>query len=90
MKTVSEVACKAARQISVLVVGGTILVAGTVMIVAPGPAFVVIPVGLVVLSLEFAWARFWLRRLRVAISARAAAGRAGRADGYRQLRASRN
>jgi uncharacterized protein (TIGR02611 family) len=39
------------------VVGGfTILLAGIAMLVAPGPAFVVIPIGLAVLSLEFAWA----------------------------------
>ncbi len=39
-----------------IVAGFTILLAGIVMLLAPGPAFVVIPVGLAVLSLEFAWA----------------------------------
>jgi uncharacterized protein (TIGR02611 family) len=39
-----------------VVAGFTILVAGVAMLVAPGPAFVVIPIGLAVLSLEFAWA----------------------------------
>jgi uncharacterized protein (TIGR02611 family) len=39
------------------VVAGTIvLVAGVAMLALPGPAFVVIPVGLAILSLEFAWA----------------------------------
>jgi uncharacterized protein (TIGR02611 family) len=39
------------------VVVGVLLVAGGVaMLVLPGPAFVVIPIGLAVLSLEFAWA----------------------------------
>jgi len=51
----------------VLIVGGTVL-AGVMMIIAPGPAFVVIPLGLAVLGLESAWARYCLRRLRVAIS----------------------
>jgi tellurite resistance protein TerC len=34
------------------------------MIVLPGPAFVVIPVGLGILSLEFAWARRWLEKVK--------------------------
>jgi uncharacterized protein (TIGR02611 family) len=39
-----------------VVAGFTIVLAGVVMLITPGPAFVVIPVGLAVLSLEFAWA----------------------------------
>jgi uncharacterized protein (TIGR02611 family) len=42
--------------------GFTILVAGLAMLVTPGPAFVVIPIGLAVLSLEFAWAEELLER----------------------------
>ena len=37
---------------------------GIAMIVLPGPAIVVIPIGLGILGLEFAWARYWLRKLR--------------------------
>jgi uncharacterized protein (TIGR02611 family) len=37
-------------------VGVTLLLAGVAMLVAPGPAFVVIPIGLAILSLEFTWA----------------------------------
>jgi uncharacterized protein (TIGR02611 family) len=39
-----------------VVAGFTILLAGLAMLLAPGPAFVVIPIGLAILSLEFAWA----------------------------------
>jgi uncharacterized protein (TIGR02611 family) len=39
-----------------IVVGFTLLAAGAAMLVLPGPAFVVIPIGLALLSLEFAWA----------------------------------
>jgi uncharacterized protein (TIGR02611 family) len=39
-----------------IVVGFTLLGAGLAMLVLPGPAFVVIPIGLALLSLEFAWA----------------------------------
>jgi hypothetical protein len=48
----------------VALVGGTILLIGVVLLVTPGPAMVVIPVGLGVLAVEFAWARRWLRRLK--------------------------
>ena len=56
---------KWARRIVVAVIGGTILVIGIAMVILPGPAIIVIPIGLGVLGLEFAWARFWLRKLRV-------------------------
>lgn len=39
-----------------VVAGFTVLAAGVAMLVAPGPAFVVIPIGLALLSLEFTWA----------------------------------
>jgi len=45
-----------------VVVGITILVGGIVMLVTPGPAFVLIPIGLAILSLEFAWAERLLER----------------------------
>jgi tellurite resistance protein TerC len=48
----------------VTVVGTTIVVVGIAMIVLPGPAIVVIPLGLGILGLEFAWAKRYLRRIR--------------------------
>jgi tellurite resistance protein TerC len=53
-----------ARRIAIAVVGGTVLLLGVAMIVLPGPAIVVIPTGLAILGLEFAWARRWLRAVR--------------------------
>ena len=38
------------------IVGTLVLVGGVVMLVTPGPAFVLIPIGLAMLSLEFVWA----------------------------------
>lgn len=61
---------KAARRIVIGIVGATVLVIGVIMLVTPGPAVVVIPVGLAILSLEFAWARIWLKKLRRSISNR--------------------
>jgi uncharacterized protein (TIGR02611 family) len=43
-------------------VGFTILLAGLAMLVLPGPALAVIPVGLFLLALEFQWAETWLER----------------------------
>lgn len=71
------------RRIAVAVVGLTILAIGIVMIVAPGPAIIVIPVGLAILGIEFAWARLWLKRLRRSISNGNATHRADRAEHHR-------
>ena len=53
-----------AKRIAIGIVGGSVLVVGVCMIVLPGPAFVVIPVGLGILGLEFAWARIWLKKAK--------------------------
>jgi len=45
-----------------VVAGFTITLAGLAMLVLPGPAFVVIPIGLAILALEFAWAEALLER----------------------------
>ncbi len=42
--------------------GFTIFLLGVVMLVTPGPAFVLIPIGLALLSLEFTWAERLLDR----------------------------
>ena len=52
------------RRVVIGVIGGTILILGIAMIVLPGPATVVIPLGLAVLATEFLWARLWLRKAR--------------------------
>ncbi|MDJ0906082.1 MAG: PGPGW domain-containing protein [Woeseiaceae bacterium] len=74
---------KAARRIVIAVVGATVVLLGIVMIVTPGPALVVIPVGLAILAIEFTWARRWLKRLRETISNGMANSRARRAENHR-------
>ena len=44
------------------VVGALVLVGGVIMLVTPGPAFVLIPIGLAMLSLEFVWAERLLEK----------------------------
>lgn len=53
-----------ARRLIVTVVGLTVLAIGVAMIVLPGPAFIVIPVGLAILGTEFVWARRLLQHLK--------------------------
>lgn len=53
-----------AYRIVILIVGMTVLLIGMALLVLPGPAFVVIPLGLAILATEFAWARRWLRIIR--------------------------
>lgn len=53
-----------AKRVVILVVGSTVLLIGAALLVLPGPAFVVIPLGLAILATEFAWARRWLRHVK--------------------------
>jgi tellurite resistance protein TerC len=52
------------RRIGIAIAGGAVLLVGIAMIVLPGPAFLMIPAGLAILGLEFAWARRWLKKAR--------------------------
>lgn len=79
-----HVTYKLMRRITVAVIGLTVLVLGVVMVVMPGPAFIVIPVGLAILGLEFAWARVWLRKLRRRISFDNAEVRSNRSERHRE------
>jgi tellurite resistance protein TerC len=72
-----------ARRIAVTLVGGTVLLAGLAMTVLPGPAIVVIPAGLAILGIEFAWARRWLKTVKesarnVVTAARNGSGKTGK------------
>ena len=52
------------RRVMVAVIGFTVLLIGVAMIVLPGPAVVVIPLGLAILATEFLWARRLMARAR--------------------------
>jgi len=47
----------------VAVIGFTVLLIGIVMIILPGPAFIIIPVGLAILATEFIWAKNLLKKV---------------------------
>ena len=50
------------RKLIVAVIGTTVILFGLALIVLPGPAVVVAPLGLAILATEFAWARRLIRR----------------------------
>lgn len=56
---------KVIRRIVVATVGFTLLIAGVLMLILPGPGLVVILAGLTVLATEFHWARRVKRRVIV-------------------------
>ncbi len=58
------------RKLVYSVIGVTVLLIGIVMIVLPGPAFIVIPIGLAILAGEYAWARRIIRRGKVFVGRR--------------------
>ena len=59
LKTIAQV-----RRVIIAVIGFTVLAIGIALIVLPGPAFIVIPAGLAILSIEFAWAKRLLRSVK--------------------------
>jgi uncharacterized protein (TIGR02611 family) len=52
------------RRILVGIIGFTVLLIGVAMIVLPGPAFIVIPLGLAILATEFVWAESLLKKAK--------------------------
>jgi uncharacterized protein (TIGR02611 family) len=63
MKSVKQI-----KRIAVAVIGFSVLFIGVLLLVLPGPAFVVIPAGLAILATEFVWARNLLDKLKSKMS----------------------
>jgi hypothetical protein len=61
------------------VIGITVVLLGVALLVLPGPAFIVIPIGLAILATEFAWARRAVRRGQVLIAKARRSNFAGKA-----------
>lgn len=61
-----------ARRLIIAVVGGTVILIGIVMIFTPGPAVVVIPLGLGILATEFVWARNLLKKVKTYLAEKTA------------------
>ena len=52
------------RKVGVAVAGGVVVTVGLALIVLPGPAIVVVPLGVAILATEFTWAQRLLLRIR--------------------------
>ena len=52
------------KRVMIAIAGGTVLLVGIALIVLPAPPFCVIPAGLAILAVEFAWAKRWLDKTR--------------------------
>lgn len=50
------------KTLSLMCLGWSLLVIGVIFILLPGPAILFIPVGLGILSREYAFAKRWLRK----------------------------
>ena len=50
------------RKLIVGVIGGTVFLFGLALMILPGPAVLVVPLGLAILATEFAWARLLIKR----------------------------
>ncbi len=55
---------KQLRRIIIAVIGFTVLTIGIITIVFPGPAFIIIPIGLSILATEFIWAKKILEKIK--------------------------
>jgi tellurite resistance protein TerC len=52
------------KRIVVAILGFTVLLVGVAMVILPGPAFIVIPLGLAILATEFVWAQRLLAKAK--------------------------
>lgn len=55
---------KQIKRFFIALIGFTILTIGIILIVFPGPAFIVIPIGLSILATEFVWAKRLLEKVK--------------------------
>lgn len=67
LEDLANISYRQARRVVILIVGSTVVLVGIAMIILPGPGSLVIPLGLAILAIEFAWARLWLKRVKRSI-----------------------
>lgn len=53
------------KKFVITIAGGLLVFIGAIFILIPGPAFLFLPVGLMILSLEYEIAKVWLRKSQV-------------------------
>ncbi|RTR39588.1 tellurium resistance protein TerC [Shewanella canadensis] len=60
------------RKTMITISGGVLTLVGAALLILPGPAWLLLPVGLAILSLEYPWAKVWLRKSQRQLRASAA------------------
>lgn len=50
------------KKLMITIGGGFLVFIGAIFILVPGPAFLFLPIGLAILSLEYPWAKKWLKK----------------------------
>ena len=53
------------RRIVRTIIGSIVLLVGLVMLALPGPALIVIPLGLAILAIDFRWAKTVMQKARI-------------------------
>ena len=61
-----DILYKQIRRLAVFLIGISIVLIGCILFFTPGPAIIVIPIGLAVLATEFIWAKKLLKRFKEA------------------------
>ena len=61
---IPEILYKQIRKLVIFLIGISIVLIGCVLFFTPGPAIIVIPVGLAVLATEFIWAKKLLKKFK--------------------------
>lgn len=79
----ANVMIRNARKLVITVIGTTLILGGLAMMVLPGPATIVIPLGLAILSTEYIWARRLLTYVRkeVELAVKRVSGKTEEKDG---------
>jgi tellurite resistance protein TerC len=52
------------RKIVITIIGFSVIAIGCALIFLPGPAFIIIPIGIAILSIEFKWAKKLLTKVK--------------------------
>ena len=59
-----EMLYKQIRKLAIFLIGISVVLIGCILFFTPGPAIIVIPVGLAILATEFIWAKKLLKKFK--------------------------
>ena len=59
-----EILYKQIRKLAIFLIGISVVLIGCILFFTPGPAIIVIPIGLAILATEFIWAKKLLKKFK--------------------------